>query len=286
MTIGQLYAEISQELEQAGVESAAFEASVLIEELLGLTPGGFLLGKGDAVTDERADGIRAAAKRRSGGEPLQYIIGSWEFYGRRMIVGENVFIPRPETEQLIERLSELPLPDNPKIADLCSGSGCIAIAAAAQFPKAQVFSVELSDKALGYIRRNVELNHTQNVTVVQRDVLRPPDFSEGSPDRIFDGLDVILSNPPYVPTWQIDGLQREVQREPHMALDGGGDGLDFYRAITEGWKKALKPGGMLMYEIGDGQARDVSEIMERAGYRNIKVYKDYAGTDRIVAAEF
>ena len=77
-----------------------------------------------------------------------------------------------------------------------------------------------------------------------------------------------------------------MQREPHMALDGGGDGLDFYRAITEGWKKALKPGGMLMYEIGDGQARDVSEIMERAGYRNIKVYKDYAGTDRIVAAEF
>ena len=285
MTIGELYTEIVREFERAQLENASFEASVLLEELLGMTPGGFLLGKGDVLPDGRADEIKAAARRRTGGEPLQYIIGSWEFYGCRIIVGEDVFIPRPETERLIERLSELPLPDNPRIADLCSGSGCIAIAAAAQYPNAQVYSVELSDKALGYIRRNVELNRVENVAVIRRDVLRPPDFSEGSQDKIFEGLDVILSNPPYVPTGQLVELQREVQREPRMALDGGGDGLDFYRAITAGWKKALKPGGTLMYEIGDGQARGVSEIMRRAGYKNIKVYKDYAGIDRIVAAE-
>ncbi len=285
MTIGQLYTEISQEFKRAQVENAAFEASVLLEELLGLTPGGFLLGKGGAVTDERADAVRRAAQRRIDGEPLQYIIGSWEFYGCRMIVGENVFIPRPETELLIERLSELPLPDTPKIADLCSGSGCIAIAAAVLHPNAQVFSVELSEKALGYIRRNVELNRANNVTVIRRDVLRPPDLSPGSPELCFEGLDVILSNPPYVPTRQIAELQREVLREPRMALDGGGDGLDFYRTITENWKVALRPGGALIYEIGDGQARGVSEIMERAGYKDIKVYKDYAGIDRIVAAQ-
>ncbi len=265
-------------LERAAIENAAFEASVLLEELLGLTPGELLLKKPEQADEKQIADVMSAAERRIGGEPLQYIVGSWDFFGCRIIVGEDVFIPRPETELLIERLSMLALPEAPRIADLCSGSGCIAIAAAKQFPKAQVYSIELSDKALGYIKRNVELNGADNVTVLKRNVLKPPD-----PELV--DLDVILSNPPYVPTDDIPALQREVQREPHMALDGGQDGLVFYRAITSGWKSALSPGGFLIFEIGDGQSGDVAELMRQDRYQNINICKDYAGIKRIVSAQ-
>ena len=284
MTIGQLYAETSKTFEQAGVENFSFEASVLIEELLELSSTEFLMRKSESVDEGQRENILRAVQRRLSGEPLQYIIGSWDFYGCKITVGENVFIPRPETELLIERLAELPLPDNPKIADLCSGSGCIAIAAAKHHPKATVFSVELSEKAIGYIRKNVEINHAENVEIINRNVLDLPD-PEKIEDEKFFGLDVILSNPPYVPSWEIQGLQKEVLREPHMALDGGEDGLDFYDAISNGWYAALKPGGMIMYEIGDKQAAGVSQILKSAGYKNIKVYQDYAGIERIVSAQ-
>jgi len=284
VTVGQLYAETAKIFEQEGVENYSFEASVLLEEMLGMSSAEFLLCKANAVDEDKQNKIKEAIQRRLSGEPLQYIIGSWDFYGCKIFVGENVFIPRPETELIIERLSELPLPDNPKIADLCSGSGCIAIAAAKLLPKAKVFSVELSEKAIGYIKRNVEVNKAENVEIVNRNVLDVPK-EENSEDEKFFGLDVILSNPPYVPTGEIEGLQKEVLREPHMALDGGDSGLDFYAAISRDWYSALKPNGFIIFEIGDKQAAGVSALMSSVGYKNIKVYKDYAGIERIVLAQ-
>lgn len=206
------------------------------------------------------------------GEPLQYVIGRWDFYESEFHVGRGVLIPRPETEELTELVI-----DNakrfcsPVVFDLCSGSGCIGISIAKALPSSTVYCVEKSEKALQYLLKNAE--SISNVKVVNSDINYPSDIKNA---------DIIVSNPPYIKSSDLSVLQSEVQFEPSMALDGGADGLDFYRIIAEKWNSNLKENGMLFLEIGEDQGEAVYEILEKQGFKEIEVIKDMYGNNRMV----
>ncbi len=206
------------------------------------------------------------------GEPLQYVIGRWDFYESEFHVGRGVLIPRPETEELTELvLDNAKRLCSPVVFDLCSGSGCIGISIAKALPSSTVYCVEKSEEALQYLLKNAESIST--VKVVNSDINYPSDIGNA---------DIIVSNPPYIKSSDLSSLQREVQFEPSMALDGGADGLDFYRIIAEKWNSNLKENGMLFLEIGEDQGEAVYEILEKQGFKEIEVIKDMYGNNRMV----
>lgn len=206
------------------------------------------------------------------GEPLQYVIGRWDFYESEFHVGRGVLIPRPETEELTELvLDNAKRLCSPVVFDLCSGSGCIGISIAKALPSSTVYCVEKSEEALQYLLKNAE--SISNVKVVNSDINYPSDIGNA---------DIIVSNPPYIKSSDLSALQREVQFEPSMALDGGADGLDFYRIIAEKWNSNLKENGMLFLEIGEDQGEAVYEILEKQGFKEIEVIKDMYGNNRMV----
>lgn len=206
------------------------------------------------------------------GEPLQYVIGRWDFYESEFHVGRGVLIPRPETEELTELvLDNAKRLCSPVVFDLCSGSGCIGISIAKALPSSTVYCVEKSEEALQYLLKNAE--SISNVKVVNSDINYPSDIGNA---------DIIVSNPPYIKSSDLSTLQSEVQFEPPMALDGGADGLDFYRIIAEKWNSNLKENGMLFLEIGEDQGEAVYEILEKQGFKEIEVIKDMYGNNRMV----
>lgn len=206
------------------------------------------------------------------GEPLQYVIGRWDFYESEFHVGRGVLIPRPETEELTELvLDNAKRLCSPVVFDLCSGSGCIGISIAKALPSSTVYCVEKSEEALQYLLKNAE--SISNVKVVNSDINYPSDIKNA---------DIIVSNPPYIKSSDLSALQSEVQFEPSMALDGGADGLDFYRIIAEKWSSNLKENGMLFLEIGEDQGEAVYEILEKQGFKEIEVIKDMYGNNRMV----
>lgn len=206
------------------------------------------------------------------GEPLQYVIGRWDFYESEFHVGRGVLIPRPETEELTELvLDNAKRLCSPVVFDLCSGSGCIGISIAKALPSSTVYCVEKSEEALQYLLKNAE--SISNVKVVNSDINYPSDIKNA---------DIIVSNPPYIKSSDLSTLQSEVQYEPPMALDGGADGLDFYRIIAEKWNSNLKENGMLFLEIGEDQGEAVYEILEKQGFKEIEVIKDMYGNNRMV----
>lgn len=224
--------------------------------------------------------ILEMVERRISGIPLQYILGEWEFWGLPIKVGEGVLIPRPDTETLVEDIIGIVRKTgmrSPKIADLCSGSGCIALALKSEIPSAEVYAVELSEKALSYLRQNIELNRS-DINIIMGDVL-----STKTAEMLTE-LDIIASNPPYLTAQDMDELQVEVQKEPETALFGGNDGLDFYRAMTPLWRKSLKDGGYLCYEFGMGQEKDIEKILRENGFTDIKFSRDGGGIIRTVTA--
>lgn len=236
-----------------GVESAQFEVRQLAE----------FVGS--------AEELLSAVDRRLRGEPLQYILGEWEFWGLPFKVGKGVLIPQPDTERLVEcALEQIRGKANPKVLDLCSGSGCVAIALAHERADAQVTAVELYDSAFSYLTENIKLNQV-DVKAVKYDVLTEPVG--------FEKYDIIVSNPPYIAPCETELLSAEVLAEPHEALFGGNDGLEFYRAINNLWIPLLNPDGALLLEIGHTQAASVKEIFKG---RQSSVLKDYAGLDRVV----
>ena len=255
----------------AGVAEAAFETRCLFRFLPGTGRG-----PADAVLPE-ADfiALKRAARRRAEGEPLQYILGEWEFFGLPFYVGEGVLIPRPDTEIIVEQaLAAIGSLPSPRVLDLCAGSGCIAAAVAAHHPHAVVTAVELFEPAYTYLRRNIDRLRLP-ITAVQADCLK----EDESEPWIQNAFDLIVSNPPYIPTETLPHLQREVRREPMAALDGGPDGLRFFREIARLWPRHLKPGGSLILETGDGQARAVCEILKDAGF-SVQTITDYNGLAR------
>jgi len=223
------------------------------------------------------EGYFALAERRAAGEPLQYILGEWEFYGLRFAVGPGVLIPRPETEMLVEialehlRDSSSGPQATPTVFDLCAGSGCVGLSVARHCPNARVYLIELSDEAMPYLRQNAKAY--ANAEVLYADVI---DCQLSSVE-----CQLILANPPYVKSGEINALSGEVRREPRMALDGGADGLAFYRVLAEKWLPRLAPGGLLACECGEGQAGDVAAMFAPCA---TSIAKDFNGIERVVIA--
>ncbi|MFA4920063.1 MAG: peptide chain release factor N(5)-glutamine methyltransferase [Thermodesulfovibrionales bacterium] len=278
-------------LSNAGIENPERAAEVLLSHCLGIERV-ILYRDNPGISDEMNTQIDALLKRRTGREPLQYILGYMEFYGLKIKVGTGVLIPRPETELLAEEaitsISNFKLqiasedkdssfilhPPSFFILDLCTGSGCIALALAKAFPDAQVYGTDISADALGYAGENAELNNIRNITFLKGDLFKPVKDMQ---------FDMIISNPPYIRKDDMKLLQPEIiDWEPVAALHGGEDGLDYYRNIISGAGDYLKENGILMIEIGMGQSGPVREMAEDKGFDNIQILKDYAGIDRIV----
>ena len=268
----------TQELKQAGVFAPAFELCELIAFGMGLDRAAQLAEPDRPVTPEEAGRMAELLAQRCTGQPLQYILGRWEFYGLEFLVGEGVLIPRADTEALVDAGLRLCRGfSEPRILDLCSGSGCIAVALAKHRSDAQVTAVELSDVAFEYLTQNVARNGASNVRPIRADVLEGPDGVTAG-----ERFHLIVSNPPYIPSGELAGLQREVRREPAMALDGDEDGLLFYREIARRYRDSLVPGGWLAFEVGDDQSGDVQKILMKQGFTEIFAAKDLEGFERVV----
>lgn len=268
MTVKQAEKLIAQMLSPFSDE-AETEAKYIVSFLAGCEPNRLILS--DAEIEKRD--IEEIVLKRQRGTPLQYILGKWWFYKSEFLVGEGVLIPRQDTETLVEVALEL-LRDikSPKVCDLCSGSGCIAISIAADRPDAEVTAVEKYSEAYSYLQKNIVHNKANNVKAVQYDVLCKP----------LGEYDLIVSNPPYIKDADKKELSKEVLNEPHTALFGGDDGLYFYREITKSWKSALKEGGILAFEVGINEDEAVAEILRQNGFVNIGAKNDLIGIPRVI----
>ena len=277
MTISELEKLGSQKLRASGKENSDFDARCLLEFVLNLNPTQYLLNRSEEVDSACAEKFLSLVEKRSNGEPLQYILGKWEFMGLPFYVGEGVLIPRPETEMLVEfALDFLKDKKNPVVIDLCSGSGCIAISVAKHLPNAKVYAVEKSDLAFTYLKNNIWLNCVFNVSAVHGDIFDSTLLSDIKPD-------LILSNPPYIRSPEIASLQSEVRNEPSMALDGGEDGLIFYREIANGWIDRLGTGGAIAVECAEDQTEDIIRMFsEKTQYA--EAFNDLSGLPRTVTA--
>ena len=274
-TWGSWYRTIRRRLTEAGCDSPAFDALCLLEDVGGMPRGALSLWENRPVEPAPAPRREAAAAQREKRRPLQYILGQWDFLDLTLEVGEGVLVPRPDTELLCESAAEwLQGKLNPRVLDLCAGSGCVGLGIARLFPGAQVTAVELSEEALSYLRRNAARYPQYPLTIIAGDAL-----DGGTAEGAFDA---VVSNPPYIPAEELDGLMPEVRQEPRMALDGG-DGLRFYRGIADIWAPRLTAGGFCAVEVGIGQAEAVAALFQAAGLRNITVRQDLGGVDRVVA---
>lgn len=272
MTAASALKRVLKTLLNAGIEDAQLEARALTQAVLKIGSTAFLTD--DSDIDERLlSELFKKAEKRADGYPLQYIIGEWEFFSLPFAVGEGVLVPRQDTEQLvlfaIEFLKEKP---NAEVIDLCSGSGCIAISIAKHFPKAKVTAVEKSDRAFSYLLKNIEKNNVKVNAVLG-------DIADLETKKYYD---LVVSNPPYIESDVLPTLQKEVKHEPAMALDGGNDGLSFYRLIARRWLPKIKHGGALAVEIGYNQKAAVTEIFQKAGIENVRCIKDYGGNNRVI----
>lgn len=274
--------QIAAFFERNSIEDPMKEAEMLITGLLHINKAAFYTEDTDiAEVDTRR--IDDLATRRINGEPIQYLIGHVQFCGLTVHVGSGVLIPRPETELLVEEtikaVDSLLLTSHSsrslEILDLCTGSGCIALAVARHFPDAVVYGVDASEAAMVYATQNALANDIHNVRFKLGDLFEPVGNMR---------VDCIVSNPPYVRRDEIKTLQREIRdHEPLSALDGGRDGLDFYRRIFRDAYAHLKEGGIIMLEIGFGQSAAVRQLAHRAGFTEVDFIKDFAGIERIMA---
>jgi len=269
-------------LARKGVDSSRLQTELLLAHLLNLPRMKLYLNFERALTPAEVDKFRELIRRRGQREPLQYIIGSTCFCGLEIAVNRQVLIPRPETELLAERgwqfLAQLStINHQPSTAlDFGAGSGCVAIALAVRSPRAQVHALEISPEALEIARQNVERHAmTERIHLLCGDGLAA--LPAGS------AFDLVISNPPYIPTAEIESLQAEVRDfEPRRGLDGGADGLDYFRRIAAQAGPFLRPGGRLILEFGDGQAEPIRQIVERENWIVEAVQEDYTHRPRII----
>ena len=278
-TYNNLYLDTRARLRKAGIEAAQLEARELVCYAADKTREELYRDMMLYTTAALEERVEELVQRRLSGEPVAYIIGEWEFYGLPLDITEDVLIPRDDTEVLAERgiLKAQAAGTGCRVLDLCAGSGCVGLAVAANVPECRVVLGELSEGALRLCKQNVRRNGLNTrVSCMSVNAMEAPSSA------LWD-FDVIVSNPPYIPTGDIDGLDVSVKDyEPHMALDGGDDGLDFYRCIAEKWKKALRLNGTLIFEVGIGQAPDVEQILAENGYTDIKTTEDTQGIWRVV----
>ena len=268
-----LYLKLRGILSEAEIEAPELEARLLIEGATGMNRASQIANSNSEISGEIQEKLISMAQKRAGHLPLQYILGKWSFMGFEFKVGEGVLIPRDDTEVLVGLCLDYLKNSNGKTAlDLCAGSGAISVVLD-KLANADVTAVELSDKAYNFLLENIK---GTNIKPHKGDIFECyRDFEAKS-------FDLIASNPPYIKTDEIETLQTEVGYEPKTALDGGADGLDFYRAIVELWTPLLKSGGAMAFELGEGQAEYVGGLMADHGYINIKTAKDLGGTDRAI----
>ena len=278
ITYNDLYLDLRAELKAAGAEEATQSARELVCAAAGKTREELVRDGRLYAPPEAETAARRLARRHLAGEPVAYLIGEWEFYGLPLDISPAVLIPRPDTEVLVNvLLGAARGEESCRILDLCAGSGCVGLAAAANLPHARVLLGELDEEALKVCRQNVRrCALSGRVTCLRVDAREKPSRSLGE-------FQFIVSNPPYIPRAEIDTLDASVrEHEPRLALDGGEDGLDFYRAICEKWRDALCENGMLLFEVGAGQADRVLRIMRAHGFGDIQVVKDLNGIPRVV----
>lgn len=278
ITYNNLYMDIRQELHRAGIQAATLEARELVCFAAGKTREQFVRDGRLYVPQDVEEQARALMRRHLAGEPLAYLIGEWEFYGLPLDISEQVLIPRSDTEVLAgEAIRWLQTQQDARVLDLCAGSGCVGLAVASQVHACRVVLGEKSEAALRICRQNIRRSGLLGrVTPMPADALEPPTRQLGE-------FDCIVCNPPYIPTQDIETLDVSVRDyEPHMALDGGEDGLEFYRAISENWREALHPGARIYFEVGIGQADSVLRIMRRQGFGELEIVPDTAGIPRVV----
>ena len=258
-------------LTDAALEDAPFDARCLLEKSAGLDRTHLILSYRERVPDDVRAAYTSAIARRAAGEPLQYILGAWDFCGHTFAVREGVLIPRPETEFLVQKAASL-LPPGGVLYDVCAGTGCIGLSVALRRPDTQVYLFEKYPSPFSCMQENICAHSAQNVHAVLCDML------QGAPDDV-PAPDGIVSNPPYIRTSEMASLQREVRREPREALDGGDDGCVFYRALQALWFPILREGGFLSMECGEGQPQAVAALFSSA-----LIEPDYLGTARFVTA--
>ena len=285
MNIEEFLQEIIRVFKKAGIECAEAEARQLACHVLSCDLSYLILHSREEIDDKVLLASAALINERCKGRPLQYVLGTASFYGIDLAVDERVLIPRPETELLAERaIAELKERPFPKVMDLCTGSGAIAAAVAANVPNVKVVATELSPRA--FMLARVNLRPYANVKVLRGDLFEALESKDSDPSTKDIPFDAILTNPPYIPSGAIDGLAREVKdHEPHMALDGGKDGLDIIKRIIAEAPAHLKPSGFLLMEIGDDEADAVMDLVLSSGaYRSASILKDLAQKDRMLMA--
>jgi release factor glutamine methyltransferase len=278
-TYNDLYLNARHTLRGAGIEAYSLEARILVAHAAGRTPEALLQDLNFYTSDAVVELAESLLARRLKGEPAAYITGNWEFFGLPIVLDASVIIPRPDTETLVYAALRClkGKAAEPRVLDLCAGSGCVGAAIAHELPDARVVMADISAPALSICRKNVMLNNlSPRVTCIEADALKPPPARIGS-------FDLIVSNPPYIPTGQLGSLDVSVREyEPVLALDGGADGMDFHRAITDGWKPLLRDGGCMLFEVGEGQADSVRKMLLMAGFRSAEIEYDTARVARVL----
>jgi len=265
-------------LKERQIEDYRIDAYCILNKHFGATRAQILVSGEEEYPDEMVLGYWEDIRARGDRKPLQHILGNWEFMGLEFIVSPDVLIPRPETEWLVEYVMEH-YKDRPvKVLDLCTGSGCIGIAIKKMLPEAEVMLVDVSELALKVAKRNAEALKAE-VKIEKWDILQGVPFFMEKME-----FDVIVSNPPYIKTRDLPTLRPEVQQEPVIALDGGCDGLLYYRALAKDWAKLLKEGGELIVEAGEDTAEGVQGIFAEA-FPEATLYRDLAGLPRYVVAK-
>ncbi len=274
-TIFEAYNDTKKQLMEAGIEDSTFEAKQIIKHITGYTNTEILTKYNDNLTEFQENNITAIIKQRLVHYPLQYIIGEWSFYGNSFEVGPGVLIPRADTETVIDVCKEyLDGKEDVKILDLCAGTGCIGITLGLLYPKSNVRLIEKYETAAIYAWKNISKLGADNVKLLADDVLEP--MYNG------DKVDLIVSNPPYIPENEMGVVSPEVEYEPETALLAEDGGMQFYKAIINNYKNDLNGGGMLVFEVGIGEAERVLSLLKDAGFENVDVRKDMNGVDRVV----
>lgn len=278
-TYNDIYLSTRNMLRQNGVEGYALEARILVACAAGKTVQQLLRDINLYTTEQVENTVLDYTARRLRGEPVAYITGSWEFYGLPMTVTPDVLIPRMDTEVLVDAVKEFltGYKMDARVLDLCCGSGCITCAVGHELPATRLVAVDISASALEICRKNIAANRlSSRVICVQADATASPPLSMGQ-------FDMIISNPPYIASDEIMTLDPSVRDfEPIWALDGGPDGLKFYKAIIKYWKALLRSGGALLFEVGEGQAEAVKEMLLAGGFRSVSTRLDTLGVERVV----
>lgn len=278
-TYNDIYLSARNLLRQSGVEAFSLEAKLLVAGAAGKTTAQLLRDMSLYASNKIEDTVTEYIARRLRGEPVAYITGSWEFYGLPIVTTPDVLIPRMDTEKLVDTAKELLTGRkmNARILDLCCGSGCITCAIGHEMPATRLVAIDISANALEVCRKNIAAQKLiSRVICMQADALSSPPLGIGE-------FDMIVSNPPYIASEEIKTLDVSVKDfEPVWALDGGEDGLKFYKAIIKYWKSLLRQGGYLLFEVGEGQAQAVRYMLSAAGFGYTDTRKDTLGIDRVV----